>query len=67
MAEDFWYVDVDNGDDTTGTGFTDAPFETIEHALHNCNGPGDGEDIIVVRDISIDRTFSSAAYGSLSN
>ena len=49
VAEDIFYVDANNGDDTAGDGSAAKPFRTIQKALDSCDGPGDGaEDIVCI-------------------
>ena len=47
--EDLIYVDADDGNDTTGDGSPGNPYKTIQYALNQADGPGDGaEDIICI-------------------
>jgi hypothetical protein len=47
--EDILYVDATDGNDTTGDGSANNPYKTVQHALDQCDGPGDGaEDIVAI-------------------
>ena len=49
VDEDILYVDANSGSDSTGDGSPDNPYQTIQHALNQCDGPGDGaEDIVAI-------------------
>ncbi len=49
IDEDLIYVDATIGNDTTGDGSPGNPYKTIQHALNQADGPGDGaEDIIAI-------------------
>jgi len=50
VDEDLIYVDADLGSDSSGDGSPASPYQTIQHAWDQADGPGDGaEDIICFR------------------
>lgn len=53
-----WYVNVNNGDDTTGNGSAQLPFKTIQHAHDSAAD----RDIIILQSSG---TVSSILYGNL--
>ena len=47
--EDLIYVDATDGNDNTGDGSPSNPYKTIQYALDQADGPGDGaEDIVCI-------------------
>ena len=49
INEDIIYVDAYTGSDTTGDGSAGNPYATVQKALDQCDGPGDGaEDIVAI-------------------
>jgi len=47
--EDILYVDAADGNDASGDGSARRPYKTIQKALDECDGPGDGaEDIVCI-------------------
>ncbi len=49
IDEDILYVDADSGSDSTGDGSAGNPYKTVQYALDQADGPGDGaEDIIAI-------------------
>ena len=47
--EDLIYVDATDGNDTTGDGSPSNPYKTVQYALDQADGPGDGaEDIVCI-------------------
>ncbi len=47
--EDLIYVDATDGNDNTGDGSAGNPYKTVQYALNQADGPGDGaEDIVCI-------------------
>ena len=47
--EDLIYVDATDGNDPTGDGSASNPYKTVQYALNQADGPGDGaEDIVCI-------------------